>query len=60
MVTVKGGTFDDPSGLTIRAHIWVKRKVAWLSLPGDLPQWDTQPQTAEEWQSLRDGKTNDV
>ena len=51
-VTLKGGTLDDPSELEPDAHLWVSRKQAWLTLPPDVPTYDTQPEDLAAW---RDG-----
>jgi len=52
MVTIKGGSLDKRGELDPVAHIWTKSKVSWLALPDDVPQWETQPQTTEEWMEL--------
>lgn len=49
LVTVKGGSLDDPSNVQMLGHIWVKSKPDWLVLSDGLPQLETQPQTMEEW-----------
>jgi hypothetical protein len=36
-------SFDDPSGFSPRAHIWVEDKLPWVSIGDDLPQY---PQNA--------------
>lgn len=51
-ITVKGGSLDDRSAMRLVAHIWTMRKLAWIDLPGHLPQWQTQPHTQDEWQTL--------
>jgi len=53
-VTLKGGTLDDPSTLEPVAHLWVSRKQAWLTLPSDVPAYETQPADLAAWRnSLR-------
>ena len=52
MITLKGGSLDDPATVEFLAHIWVKRRLPWIDLPEDLPQWETQPGTLEEWKDL--------
>ncbi len=42
-------SLDDPRGLTIGAHIWVKRKHAWLELPGGVPQFDEHYDQGQTW-----------
>lgn len=52
-MTIKGGTLDRSSLLTLIGHIWVKRKQPWLQLPPDMPTHDTQPDDLNAWrQSL--------
>ncbi|MEM9312597.1 MAG: GFA family protein [Pseudomonadota bacterium] len=51
-ITVKGGSFDEPGAIPLVANIWVKRKASWIDLPEGLPQWETQPQSLEEWKDL--------
>ncbi|MEM9086957.1 MAG: GFA family protein [Pseudomonadota bacterium] len=51
-ITVKGGSLDDPSAVEFVANIWTRRKAPWIELREDLPAWDTQPQTIEEWKDL--------
>ena len=31
--TVSGGTFDDPSWLTIERHLWTRSAVGWMTYP---------------------------
>jgi hypothetical protein len=38
-VTLRPGTLDDPAVATPQAHIWIRRKQAWLTLPEDVPQF---------------------
>ena len=33
VLSLKAGTLDDPSDLVPDAHYWVKRKLAWVTLP---------------------------
>ncbi|KWV93185.1 GFA family protein [Erythrobacter sp. YT30] len=55
MVTIKGGSLDNPDDVEPVAHIWVSRRRPWLTLPDNIPQWQTQPQTQEEWMELLGG-----
>jgi len=52
LITVKGGSLDDAGAVDFLAHIWVSRKAPWIDLPEHLPQWETQPQSLEEWKEL--------
>ena len=49
MITVKGGSLDDPEALTLLGHVWVRSKPSWLVLSDGLPQVETQPQTLDDW-----------
>lgn len=51
-VTIKGGTLDDTSAIELTGHVWTSRKQAWLDLDPDLPAWETQPASPEEWELL--------
>jgi hypothetical protein len=37
---VKVGTFDDPSRIKPNAHIFIRSKLPWISLPPDVPSFD--------------------
>ncbi|MEL7197345.1 MAG: GFA family protein [Pseudomonadota bacterium] len=52
LVTIKGGSLDDIAAIPLTAHIWTKRRLDWVELPDDLPQFETQPQTQEDWLSM--------
>lgn len=39
-VIMRAGTFNDPIVVTPQAHIWVKRKQPWVTLPDSVPQFD--------------------
>ena len=39
LVTVRAGTLDRSDELKIVAHIWTKRKVTGITIPGDIPSW---------------------
>lgn len=39
IVVVRAGTLDRSDELDVVAHIWVKRKQAWLQLPAGVPAW---------------------
>ncbi len=40
MVVVRAGTLDQSDALDVVAHIWVKRKQAWIAIPDGVPHWD--------------------
>ena len=39
IAVVRAGTLDDSHLLDVVAHIWVKRKQPWLTLPEGVPTW---------------------
>ena len=39
VVIVRAGTLDRSDELDVVAHIWVKRKQPWLTLPEGVPAW---------------------
>ena len=47
MVLVRGGSLDDPAPLRPFAHLWVRRKRAWIAIPDDMAQFDGTPTAAE-------------
>lgn len=51
IVTLKGGTLDDPSVLAPIAHLWVSRKQPWLEMPAtpDVEMFETQPDDLKAW-----------
>ncbi|MBL8304158.1 MAG: GFA family protein [Ideonella sp.] len=49
-VVLRAGTLDLSDRLDVAAHIWVKRKQAWLTLPADVPAW---PESAPAEELLR-------
>jgi hypothetical protein len=46
---LRPGSLDRVGGLTIDAHIWVKRKQDWISLPNKVPQFDEGYDRNEVW-----------
>jgi hypothetical protein len=49
ILTIKGGSLDDASGLRPAGHIWVSRKQPWVMIDGDVPQHPTQPKDFQVW-----------
>lgn len=47
MTIVRGGTFDDPSGLQPFAHIWTSRKRRWITIPDGVPVFAESPDPME-------------
>jgi len=50
-ISLKAGTLDDTSGLTLAAHLWVCRKQPWLPIDTDLPAFETQPDDVGAWRA---------
>jgi hypothetical protein len=49
IVTLKVGTLDDSAHIAPRAHLWVSKKQAGISLDPDVPAFDTQPDNLVQW-----------
>ena len=56
-LTVKAGTLDDPSALTLLGHLWTRSKQVWLDLDPGVPAYDTQPADLAAW---RQALTEDI
>ena len=50
VAVVRAGTLDRSNELRVVAHIWVKRKQPWLTLPDAVPTW---PESAPATELLR-------
>lgn len=50
MVVLRAGTLTASDRLTPVAHIWVKRKQAWITVPEGVPIWQETP-TPEEFRA---------
>jgi hypothetical protein len=48
------GTLDDSVAMQPHVHIWTSRKQAWLTLPADVPQFETQPAPMAQLQAALD------
>jgi hypothetical protein len=48
-VILRPGTLDDPSIATPQAHIWVRRKQGWVTLPSGVPQFKEQYDRESVW-----------
>jgi len=48
---VRGGTLDDPTGITPDVHIYIRSKVGWVTLPEGTPAFDVYYDHAELWSS---------
>jgi hypothetical protein len=47
LALVRAGTLDRSQELVPRAHMWIKRKQAWIDLPPDVAQWPESPPAGE-------------
>lgn len=47
--SLRCGTLDNNSEFAPAAHIWVKSKQPWITLPDGVPTMETQPGDAAEW-----------
>ena len=52
VVVVRAGTLDRSNELRVVAHIWVKRKQPWLTLPEGAPTWAESAPAPELVQAL--------
>ena len=52
VAVVRAGTLDRSNELRVVAHIWVKRKQPWLTLPEDVPTWPESAPATELLQAL--------
>jgi hypothetical protein len=46
---LRGGTLDDPTGITPDVHIYTRSKVKWVTLPERSPAFDTYYERRELW-----------
>jgi hypothetical protein len=46
---VRGGTLDEPSGVTPDVHIFTKSKVPWVTLPESVPAFDVYYDSKTLW-----------
>jgi hypothetical protein len=51
LITIKGGTLDEIASLPVVAHLWTKRKHAWIELSADAEIYETQPADLRRWRS---------
>ena len=57
MVVVRAGTLDASNLLDPIAHIWVKRKQAWLAIPDGVPSWAETPTPNEFAAALQEASS---
>jgi hypothetical protein len=46
---VRGGTLDQPSGVTPDVHIFTRSKLGWITLPGSVPAFEVYYDTKALW-----------
>jgi hypothetical protein len=46
---VRGGTLDDPSGITPDVHIFTRSKLSWVTLPDSVPAFEVYYDTQALW-----------
>ena len=55
VAVVRAGTLDRSNELRVVAHIWVKRKQHWLTLPDGVPTWPEAAPASDLQQTLTRG-----
>jgi hypothetical protein len=52
---VRGGTLDDPTGITPDVHIYTRSKADWVTIPPRTPAYEVYYDTSKLWpaESLR-------
>jgi hypothetical protein len=51
-VTIKGGALDDAAAIELVGHIWLKRKLPWVTIDPALRIFETQPADLKAWRAL--------
>jgi len=46
---VRGGTLDDPTGVTPDVHIYTRSKVSWVTIPERTPAFEAYYDTGQLW-----------
>jgi hypothetical protein len=46
---VRGGTLDQPSGVTPDVHIFTRTKLGWITLPDSVPAFEVYYDTKALW-----------
>jgi hypothetical protein len=57
LIKLKPGTLDDTSVLRPMAHVWTCREQPWLANLNDMPRIETQPDLAEAFKALQEGRS---
>ena len=58
IVTIKGGSLDNPQTVPIIAHIWTQSRRMDLPLDDSVPHWPKQPTTDADWLELMQGQVS--
>lgn len=53
MIVLRAGTLTASDKVAPIAHIWIKRKQPWLTLPSDVPAWEGTPTPQEFGEALQ-------
>ncbi|WP_407297533.1 GFA family protein [Stutzerimonas zhaodongensis] len=53
MIVLRAGTLDMSESIEPAAHIWTRRKQAWLTLPDDVPSWPESPSPQDFMQAIQ-------
>ncbi len=60
VVVLRAGTLDRSDELEVVAHLWVKRKQAWLGLPPEVPAWPENAPIVELLRALESSRPDDA
>ncbi len=52
MASLRWGTLDNAHQMNPEAHLWVKSKQPWITIPDDVPALETQPDDDAGWMKL--------
>ncbi len=56
LIVLRAGTLGSSDQISPVAHIWVKRKQPWLTLPSGVPSWPESPTPEEFRLALQNGQ----
>ena len=52
MISLKGGVLDGVENLETVAHLWVKRKAAWVQIPPEIETYKEQAEDLRAWREV--------
>lgn len=52
MISLKGGVLDGVENLEPVAHLWVKRKAAWVQIPPEIETYKEQAEDLRAWREV--------